>query len=87
MNRGVVVLGMLAGCHMDDRLSYAWDDRRVLCSEAVDDMTQSLNWGRVEDEMAQKLGFSVKTHRLQITGSCEQLKKLGSCKRKSATCK
>jgi peptidoglycan/xylan/chitin deacetylase (PgdA/CDA1 family) len=53
MNRGVVAMALLAGCHMDDRLSYAWDDRRVLCSEAVDDMTQTLNWGRVEDQIAQ----------------------------------
>jgi Fur family ferric uptake transcriptional regulator len=42
---------------------------------------------KLEDEMAQKLGFSVKTHRLQITGSCDQLKRMGSCKRKSTTCK
>jgi Fur family ferric uptake transcriptional regulator len=42
---------------------------------------------KVEDEMAQKLGFSVKTHRLQITGSCEQLKRMGSCKRKTTSCK
>lgn len=42
---------------------------------------------KVEDEMAHKLGFSVKTHRLQITGSCDQLKRHGSCKRKSSACK
>src|SRR5436853_3461308 len=32
---------------------------------------------RIEDEISQKLGFSVKTQRLQITGSCEELKKRG----------
>jgi Fur family ferric uptake transcriptional regulator len=37
---------------------------------------------QVEGEMCQKLGFSVKTHRLQITGSCEELKRLGTCARK-----
>ena len=37
---------------------------------------------QVEGEMCQKLGFSVKTHRLQITGSCEELKRLGKCARK-----
>ena len=39
---------------------------------------------QVEGEMCQKLGFSVKTHRLQITGSCDQLKRLGKCARKKA---
>jgi Fur family transcriptional regulator, ferric uptake regulator len=37
---------------------------------------------RIEDEISQKLGFSVKSQRLQITGSCEALKKLGSCHKK-----
>ena len=37
---------------------------------------------QVEGEMCEKLGFAVKTHRLQITGSCEQLKRLGKCARK-----
>lgn len=40
---------------------------------------------QVEGEMCQKLGFSVNTHRLQITGSCEQLKRSGKCARKK-TC-
>lgn len=37
---------------------------------------------KVEGEMCQKLGFSVKTHRLQITGNCEELKRLGKCARR-----
>lgn len=37
---------------------------------------------RIESEISQKLGFSVKDQRLQITGSCEQMKKLGVCKNK-----
>jgi Fur family ferric uptake transcriptional regulator len=37
---------------------------------------------RIEDEISHKLGFAVKTQRLQITGSCEELKRLGSCKKK-----
>src|SRR3984957_19279547 len=40
---------------------------------------------QVEGEMCRKLGFAVKTHRLQVTGSCEQLKRLGKCARKK-TC-
>ena len=35
---------------------------------------------KLETEISQKLGFSVKSQRLQITGACEQMKKLGTCK-------
>ncbi|MDB6023796.1 MAG: fur [Verrucomicrobiales bacterium] len=38
---------------------------------------------RLENEISHKLGFSVKSQRLQITGSCDELKKLGACKKKS----
>ena len=38
---------------------------------------------KLEDEISQELGFSVKSQRLQITGSCEEFKKLGACKNKS----
>src|SRR6266567_666570 len=37
---------------------------------------------KLEDEISHRLGFSVKKHRLQITASCEELKKLGACKKK-----
>jgi Fur family ferric uptake transcriptional regulator len=38
---------------------------------------------KLEGEITRRLGFSIKTQRLQITGSCEELKKLGACKNKS----
>ena len=38
---------------------------------------------KIENEISHQLGFSVKTHRLQITGTCEEFKKLGACKKKS----
>src|SRR5277367_7166176 len=38
---------------------------------------------KLESEISHKLGFAVKAQRLQITGSCEELKKLGACKKKS----
>lgn len=38
---------------------------------------------RLECEISQKLGFSVKTQRLQITGACEQMKKSGKCKNRA----
>jgi Fur family ferric uptake transcriptional regulator len=34
---------------------------------------------KLESEISHKLGFEVKAQRLQITGTCEELKKLGSC--------
>ena len=37
---------------------------------------------RLEDEISQRLGFSIKSQRLQITGSCEELKRRGACKKK-----
>ena len=37
---------------------------------------------KLENEISHRLGFSVKSQRLQITGTCEQLKKLGACKKK-----
>src|SRR6202522_1625158 len=38
---------------------------------------------KLESEISHKLGFAVKAQRLQITGSCEELKRLGACKKKS----
>jgi len=36
----------------------------------------------IEDEISQKLGFALKMQRLQITGSCEELKRRGTCTKK-----
>ena len=40
---------------------------------------------RLETEISEKLGFSVKTQRLQITGACEQMKKSGTCKNRACS--
>jgi Fur family transcriptional regulator, ferric uptake regulator len=37
---------------------------------------------KLENEITRRLGFSIKAQRLQITGSCEELKKLGACKKR-----
>lgn len=37
---------------------------------------------KLESEISQKLGFSLKSQRLQINAACEQMRKLGSCKNK-----
>lgn len=38
---------------------------------------------QLENEISRRLGFTVKTHRLQITASCEELKRLGACRKKT----
>src|SRR5215213_9104431 len=38
---------------------------------------------KLENEISQRLGFSLKAHRLQITATCQELKKLGACKKKA----
>ena len=44
---------------------------------------ESDNIAKLEDEISHRLGFAITTQRLQITASCEELKKLGACKKKS----
>ena len=39
---------------------------------------------KLENEISHRLGFSVKAHRLQITATCEELKKMGACRKKRA---
>jgi Fur family ferric uptake transcriptional regulator len=43
---------------------------------------ESVKIDRLENEITHRLGFSVKAQRLQITGSCDELKKLGKCTKK-----
>jgi Fur family ferric uptake transcriptional regulator len=45
---------------------------------------ESAKIARIEQRISHKLGFSVKTQRLQITATCEELKRLGTCKKKKA---
>jgi peptidoglycan/xylan/chitin deacetylase (PgdA/CDA1 family) len=41
----------LAGCHQSDYLAYTWDDRRVLCSSSIDDLTQDAPWDLVDEQL------------------------------------
>jgi Fur family ferric uptake transcriptional regulator len=50
------------------------------CDKIVEFESDSI--AKIEDEISHKLGFLVKTQRLQITASCEELKKRGTCKKK-----
>ena len=37
---------------------------------------------KLESQITRRLGFSLKTQRLQITAACEEFKKLGACKKR-----
>lgn len=51
------------------------------CDKIVEFESEKIS--RLENEITHRLGFSVKTQRLQITASCDELKKLGACKNKA----
>jgi Fur family ferric uptake transcriptional regulator len=51
------------------------------CEKIVEFESEKIE--QLECEISQKLGFSVKTQRLQITGACLTMKKLGTCKNKA----
>lgn len=47
----VLILLLLAACHTSDYLSYSWDNRRVLCSDAMDDFEGNAPWALFDDEL------------------------------------
>jgi hypothetical protein len=44
----VSLIALAAGCHDDDWLHYHWDDRRVLCSQTLDDLSSDYDANLVE---------------------------------------
>src|SRR4030095_2480954 len=53
------------------------------CEKIVEFESEKIE--KLENEISQRLGFSVKSQRLQITGACEQMKRLGVCKNKACS--
>ena len=51
------------------------------CEKIVEFESEKID--RLESKISHKLGFTLKMQRLQITGTCDQLKRLGACKNKS----
>ena len=51
------------------------------CDKIVEFESEKID--QLESEISHQLGFELKTQRLQLTGMCEQLKKLGACKNKA----
>lgn len=64
MRWAVVIALALAGCHERDYLAYRWDDRQVLCSDAIDDLSADANWKVVEEQigLAQQNDWVVMFH-------------------------
>ena len=52
------------------------------CGKIVEFESQKIE--ELEDEISRQLGFSVSAHRLQITATCEEFRKLGACSKKEA---
>lgn len=50
------------------------------CEKIVEFESEKIE--RLEDEITRQLGFSVRSHRLEISASCEEFQKLGTCTRK-----
>src|SRR5262249_34681698 len=53
------------------------------CEKIVEFESEKIE--KLENEISQRLGFSVKSQRLQITGACEQSKRLGVCMHKACS--
>jgi len=51
------------------------------CDRIVEFESEKLE--RLESEITRNLGFSLKAQRLQISASCDELKKAGTCKNKN----
>ena len=47
----VVVVAAACGDNLG-KLDYTWDDRRVLCSEPVDDLVDDVNWDTIDGDLA-----------------------------------
>lgn len=50
------------------------------CEKIVEFESEKIE--KIESEITQKLGFAIKAQKLQITATCEELKKAGTCKNK-----
>ena len=51
------------------------------CGKIVEFESQEIE--QLENEISRRLGFSVQAHRLQITATCDEFRKLGACSKRS----
>jgi Fur family ferric uptake transcriptional regulator len=50
------------------------------CQKIIEFESETIE--QLEKEISHRLGFTVSSHRLQITARCDELRKTGSCKRR-----
>ena len=64
-----------------------WQRALKLAGEAARDddnaARERLGQIQLENEISHRLGFSLKSHRLQITAHCEEFRKLGTCRKRA----
>lgn len=59
------------------------DHNHIICADCEKIVEfESDQISKIEQEITSKLGFAVKSQRLQITANCEEFKKRGSCDKK-----
>jgi len=80
MKLALVICTAAAGCHLEDRLAYAWDDRTVLCSESVDDLVESIDFGHIEHQLALAEEHNwvalIHAHKPDVTISTDMLERI-----------
>src|SRR5205823_8580450 len=47
----VLVFALVAACHDDDYLAFTGEPRQVLCSAAIDDLTQDAPWDLIHEQI------------------------------------
>jgi Fur family transcriptional regulator, ferric uptake regulator len=52
------------------------------CGKIIEFESQKME--RLGEEVSHRLGFTAKAHRLQITATCDEFRKLGRCSKRGA---
>ncbi len=67
----------------DPNYAQSPDHNHIICADCERIVEfESDQIARIESEISRKLGFAVKSQRLQITATCEELKRRGTCTKK-----
>jgi Fur family ferric uptake transcriptional regulator len=68
----------------DPNYAQSPDHSHIICADCERIVEfESDQIAQIESEISRKLGFAVKSQRLQITATCEELKQRGTCTKKS----
>ena len=62
------------------------DHNHIICQDCEKIVEfESEKLARIEKEISHRLGFSPRSHRLQISARCEEFRKLGTCQKKNTS--